>query len=251
MQTPQKHAIFLGTAGYHPSETRHTSGLFIPDASPDDAFLLDAGSGTFRLIERDLPANLHVFLTHAHLDHSMGLTFLFDVAWNRDLKITVYAEKSTLEALDLLFDSPLFPLPRNFHTQVLEPQNALEIGGARVSCLDLVHPGGSLGLRFDWPQKALALITDTIGNDEYFAFLAGVDTLVHECNFPNRFKKLADVSGHCTSAALVRAARSCGARQVVATHFNPRTKFDPLLEDDVYAQIPGVVAAFDGLEIEF
>ena len=221
MQTPQKHAIFLGTAGYHPSETRHTSGLFIPDASPDDAFLLDAGSGTFRLIERDLPANLHVFLTHAHLDHSMGLTFLFDVAWNRDLKITVYAEKSTLEALDLLFDSPLFPLPRNFHTQVLEP------------------------------QKALALITDTIGNDEYFAFLAGVDTLVHECNFPNRFKKLADVSGHCTSAALVRAARSCGARQVVATHFNPRTKFDPLLEDDVYAQIPGVVAAFDGLEIEF
>lgn len=248
---PKKHAVFLGTAGYHPSETRHTSGVFVPDASPDDAFLLDAGTGTFRLIEREIPRRLHVFLTHAHLDHSMGLTFLFNVAWNRDLEITVYAEKSALEAVKTLFDSPLFPLPPNFHTRVLEAGAPLEIGGARVSICDLVHPGGSIALRFDWSETSLALVTDTIGNDDYFEFLGGVHTLIHECNFPNRFKKLADVSGHCTSAALIRAARSCGAKQVVATHFNPRTKFDPLLEDNVYREISGVVAAFDGLEVEF
>ena len=42
--------VFLGTAGYHPSETRHTSCLMLPEVG----VVLDAGSGMFRV--RDLLA---------------------------------------------------------------------------------------------------------------------------------------------------------------------------------------------------
>ena len=55
----------LGTAGYHPNEQRHTACLMLPS----EGIILDAGTSFFRtanLIETD---SLHVFLSHAHLDH--------------------------------------------------------------------------------------------------------------------------------------------------------------------------------------
>jgi ribonuclease Z len=245
------HAQFLGTAGYHPNENRHTSGIIIPDASPDDAFLLDAGTGTFRLLDIALPTNLHVFLSHAHLDHTCGLTFLFDVAWNRGLNITIYSEEKTLRAANQLFDSLLFPLTNNYNCVVISPESSIEIGGIDVSAYHLTHPGGALAFRFDWPRTSLAYVTDTAGDDRYFDFIRGTDLLIHECNFPDRLEELADASGHCTSAALVRAAKASGATQVIGTHFDPRTLTDPLEDDDVYGQINGVIAAYDGLNFEF
>ena len=41
---------FLGTAGYHPSNTRETSSVLVSEVAPDAAFLLDAGSGVHRLV---------------------------------------------------------------------------------------------------------------------------------------------------------------------------------------------------------
>ena len=54
----------LGTAGYHPSATRHTSCFFIPEAS----LVLDAGSGLFRLEKLLDQEEISILLTHAHLD---------------------------------------------------------------------------------------------------------------------------------------------------------------------------------------
>lgn len=243
---------FLGTAGYHPNAQRHTAGILIPDAAPDDAFLLDAGTGTWRLIGRTLPARLHIFLTHAHLDHIAGLTYLLDVSFDRDLEITLYGDSATLHAARTsLFESPLFPLPFAHPTRELVPGESLEIAGVRVSNHPLTHPNGCLALRFDWPQKSLAYVTDTLGDDRYFQFIRGIDLLIHERNFPDQLKTLAVASGHCTSADLVRAARSCGAKTVIATHFNPLTSTDPLLEDNCYQQIPGVLSAHDEMCVEF
>ncbi len=243
---------FFGTAGFHPNAERHTSGIFIPDAAPGEAFLLDAGTGTWRLTARDLPPRLHIFLTHAHLDHVAGLTYLLDVAHGRDLEITLYGNAATLQAArSELFGSPLFPLQMTYPTREIALGTPLEIAGVRVSSFPLTHPDGCLALRFDWPQKSLAYVTDTVGDDKYFGFIRGADLLIHERNFPDRLGELALASGHCTSSDLVRAARDCGAKTVVATHFNPLTLEDPLLEDDVYAQIPGVISARDGQIVEF
>ncbi len=246
---------FLGTAGFHPNAHRHTAGILISDAAQSDmqsdAFLLDAGTGTWRLIGRDLPPRLHIFLTHAHLDHIAGLTYLLDVCLNRDLEVTLYGDRATLHAAQTsLFASPLFPLPFAHPTREIVPGETFEVAGAQVSSFLLTHPNNCLALRFDWPQKSLAYITDTVGDDRYFPLIKGVDVLIHERNFPDHLREIAVVSGHCTSADLVRAARFSGARQVIATHFNPLTPTDPLLEDDVYAQIPGVIAARDELCLE-
>src|SRR5688500_8038565 len=103
---------FLGTAGYHPSEKRHTSCALIADAAPDSAFVLDAGTGFFRLIGRPLPSKLHIFLSHAHLDHVCGLTYYLDLMYSSKtpIEITVYGAQECLDAVMALFDSPLFPV---------------------------------------------------------------------------------------------------------------------------------------------
>jgi ribonuclease Z len=242
----------LGTAGFHPSEERHTSGVFLPDAAPDHAFLLDAGSGTFRLVGRELPSNLHVFLTHAHLDHVCGLSFLLNISLRRAINIEIYGDARTLETVrDHLFAPAIFPLGLPFPLHEIAPGASFEVAGAQINTFALTHPGGALAYRFDWPQKSLALVSDSAGDGRYFGFIEGADALIHERNFPDSKAHLADSSGHCTSSALVEAARASGAKIVVATHFDPLTPGDPLEEDDVYARLPGVISARDGMTIEF
>ena len=249
---------FLGTAGYHPSETRHTTGILLPDAAPDAAFLLDAGSGTFRLNGRDLAPNLHIFLTHAHLDHTCGLnflyhtTYLYQQAHGRDLKITLYGDAKTRGAVsEHLFAPLLFPLDLDWDWHEIEAAQPFEVAGVRINTAPLTHPGGSLGFRFDWANGALGFVTDTARDPSYHRFIRGVDLLIHERNFPDRHAEIAQASGHCTSRDLVEVARASGARQVAAMHFNPLTTTDPLQEDDVYGQIENIVAAQDGMVLEF
>ena len=249
---------FLGTAGYHPSETRHTTGIFVADAAPGDAFLLDGGSGTFRLIGRPLAPRLHIFLSHAHLDHTFGLTFLYNVAYvyslshEQELQITFYGDEKTRDAVyDNLFAPLLFPLDLKWRWQEIEAAKPFEVAGVGVNTAMLTHPGGSLGYRFQWPDRALGFVTDTARDERYYGLIEGVDLLIHERNFPDEYAEIARASGHCTSSDLIAAARASGAPQVAAMHFNPLTTTDPLEEDDVYGQIENIVSSLDGVVLEF
>lgn len=243
---------FLGTAGYHPSATRHTSVVFVPDASPEDAFVFDAGSGLFRLIWRTLPKRVNIFLSHAHLDHVCGLTYLYNICLGRNFELQLYGTKATLATVtESLFDSPLFPLRFNYATQEIVPGESFMVGSAKFSTFHLTHPGGSLAYRVDWPDKSFAYVTDTAGDGRYASFIRDVDLLVHERNFSDEYEKIAVASGHCTSGDIVRVVKASGAKRVALTHFNPLTLTDPLDEDDLPLQLPGVVAAHDEMVLDF
>jgi ribonuclease BN (tRNA processing enzyme) len=253
------HVEFLGTAGYHPSETRHTSCVFLPDAAPDCAFVLDAGTGFFRLIGRALPSQLHIFLTHAHLDHVVGLTFLLDVLLGQQCKVTVYGMEQTLQTVkNALFDSPLFPLPFQHEMRAVRSNDCIEVCGVRVSTFPLTHPGGSLAYRFDWnfgppsarQQKSLAYITDTAGDGRYIDFIRDVDMLIHERNFSDDMQEVALASGHCTSEAVMRVMQEAQVGKIALTHFNPRPHTDPADEDSLL-DLPHALYANDGLSLDF
>lgn len=216
------HLHFLGTAGYHPSETRHTSCLFIPETG----LMLDAGSGLFRaapLIQRD---SLDILLSHAHLDHVLGLTFLLDiVATTRLTSVRVHGERKKLEAVQThLFSELLFPVLPPIEWMPVEDQPAgFLIGGARVRWFPLEHPGGSVGYRLDWPSVSLAYITDTTSRPDspYWKEVKGVDWLVHECNFTDQEKDFAEMTGHSWSSAVLENARRASISRLILTHVNP------------------------------
>ena len=237
----------LGTAGYHPNDRRHTSCYFLPQ----DGILLDAGSGLFRcfdLIETD---TLHILLSHGHLDHVCGLTFLWNaIRVHPGLQIHVWVEGNKLALLRAhLFSHPLFPPEPNIQWHELPHSCTFDLpGGASVRWFALEHPGGSVGYRIDWPERALAYITDTAaGPDEaYWHTVRDTDLLIHECNFREAQVDFAARTGHTDLGSLLRCLERHRPKRVLLTHFNP-------VDDDLSAELRqalvGTAYADSGLEL--
>ncbi|WP_254512233.1 MBL fold metallo-hydrolase [Anatilimnocola floriformis] len=212
--------LLLGTTGYHPSPRRHTACLLFPEIG----LALDAGTGFFRVRDWLRTSELDVFLTHAHLDHVAGLTFLFDVAYETGLKTTrVHGDEVHLRGVqDHLFAPALFPVlpPLTF-----QPLNGpTEVGGdGLLTYFPLVHPGGSLGYRIDWPDRSFAYVTDTTARPDapYIESIRGVDLLVHECNFGDGWEELAEKTGHSCLTPVLEVARAAQVKRLILTHVNP------------------------------
>jgi ribonuclease Z len=212
----------LGTAGYHPSAARHTSSFFLREAN----ILLDAGTGVFRLQDLLHAPELSVLLSHAHLDHVVGLTYFLDLVATTPLKtIHVYGEARKLEAIQQhLFHEAIFPvLPPILWHSIDARQGSWQIGQSSATWFPLTHPGGSAGYRLQLPGISLAYVTDTTSHpdSEYWARIQGVDWLIHECNFPDNQRELAEKTGHSWTSAVLENAYRNGIQRLILVHINP------------------------------
>ncbi|MBI2824640.1 MAG: MBL fold metallo-hydrolase [Planctomycetia bacterium] len=243
--------LILGSTGYHPNERRHTACLMLPEIG----VVLDAGTGMFRVRDHLATRELDIFLTHAHLDHVFGLTFLFDVLYGKDIaRTTVYAEADKLAAIrQHLFAELLFPVEPPCEFRALEGPVPLPRGG-RLTYFPLAHPGGSIGFRLDWPGRSLAYVTDTLAqaDADYIQHVRGVDVLVHECYFADEQADLALKTGHSHVTPVAQVARAAGVGRLVLVHLNPLVNADdPIGLATARAIFPASELGFDGAQIEF
>jgi len=241
----------LGTTGYHPSEQRHTACFMLPELG----VVFDAGTAMFRVREHLVTSTLDIFLTHAHLDHVIGLTFLFDILHGLEMgHVRVYGEPSKLKAVQQhLFAKELFPVvpPLEWCDLPLEMKLA---DGAVLTHHPLEHPGGAVGYRVDWPDRSLAYITDTtaVPNAPYIEFVRGVDLLVHECYFPDDWHELAVKTGHSWTTPVAENAKAAGVGKLLLAHVNPFGNMDdPVGLDVAKAVFPATELARDGMTVEF
>ncbi len=245
--------ILLGTAGYHPNEQRHTSCALIPEAG----VMLDAGTAVFRAPRYLATESLDIFLTHTHLDHVAGLTYLFNTLAQTALKtVRVHAEEAKLRAVEEhLFADDLFPKRPPYESVPLPVDGEVPLpGGGRLTTFPLEHPGGALGFRLDWPGHSMAYVTDTWGdlNAEYIRRIAGVNLLLHECFFSDERAERARTTGHTHTTPVAELARHAGAGQLVLIHINPLAPADdPIGLATARAIFPATVLGEDGLEVEF
>lgn len=213
----------LGSGGYHPTEHRHTACLLLAELG----LMLDAGTGAFRIHDRvaELPSpRLEVLLTHAHLDHIAGLTYLFDLRKQGEpVETVVHARPEVLEVVrDHLLASEVFPIQPVTRFAPLSDQVTLA-SGAEVQTFPLDHPGGSLGVRITAGGKSMAYVTDTRRpTPETIEAIRGVDLLLHEAYFPEAKRELADLSGHCTARDAAEVAIEAGAARLLMVHPDPR-----------------------------
>lgn len=243
--------LLLGTGGYHPSARRQTACLMLPQAG----IVLDAGTGFFRVRQHVTMPTLDIFVTHAHLDHSVGLTYLLSTIWERPLaRITVHGAEEKLAAIrEHLLSESMFPAGLPVQWQPLNAKPVL-IAGARITHFPLEHPGGCVGYRLDWPDRSLAYVTDTTASPgaAYVEAIRGVDLLVHECNFRDGQEEWAAKTGHSSATPVAQVAAKAGVKRLVLIHFDSLDETeDPIGLEAVRRIFPAAEIGEDGGEIEF
>ena len=243
--------ILLGTGGYFPTSRRHTACLMLPEVG----VVLDAGSGMCRIASQLQTERLDVFLSHAHLDHISGLTYLVNLVPAKVLaRTTVHGDTAKLAAIrEHLFAEPIFPVAPPFHFAPLVDLCALPNGGM-LKHVPLVHPGGSLGFRLDWPGHSLAYITDTTADvdAEYVEKIRGVDLLVHEAYFAEDVDNMPANTGHSSLMQVAKVAAVANVGRLVITHIDPQIEDDSAFDLAAARRVfASVEIGIDGMELEF
>jgi ribonuclease Z len=243
----------LGTTGYHPNELRQTACYMLPESGA----VFDAGTGAHRLAKYLVGDELDLFLSHAHLDHIIGLTFLLETFHQHPMRrATVHGDPRKLAAVrEHLFHVDLFPVPIPVEWRALAKQVPLRDGGV-VTHFPLTHPGGSLGFRVDWPGKSLAYVTDTTASSasNYVESIRGVDLLLHECNFSDDEipPEFAVKTGHSQTSQVAELAKRADVGRLVLIHIAPHhNRVDPVGVDKARKIFAKTEIAEDCKAIEF
>ncbi len=224
--------IPLGTNGFFPSFGRQTMSFLV--LAGDEALLLDAGTGVGRLAEPALAARLgtctglDVLLTHYHLDHVVGLSYLRTL-WAGPL--TIHAPEPPLvdaparESLARLIGPPFFPRPLANHAPPIEvapyTRERLTIGAFELALRRQRHDGGSVGVRLG---SELAYVTDTELDESTIGFATGVHTLLHEVWWSDEEAAAAGFisNGHSWAGGVADLANRAGVRRLAPVHHHPR-----------------------------
>ncbi len=250
---PLESLVILGGGGWFPAHGRHTACALLRDG--DAAILIDAGTGTSRLVENpSLLAGverLDIVLTHFHLDHVAGLAYL--PAAGLAHETTVWGPGATLygtptkELLAPLAHEPFHPV--SLEQQEIEvrdlPAGEIELAGVRIDTRRQDrHSAPTLGLRFG---DALAWITDTAYDPDSARFAHGVGTLAHEAWFTSDAPRNPDVHSSATQAA--ETAARAEVERLLLIHLPPFRADLADLACEAQSTVPRAVLAEDGCDV--
>ena len=255
--TPAPGAEFVRVGG-------HTSCIALAHRAEDWTLALDAGTGirriTNRLEGRAFAGSL--LLTHLHWDHVQGLPF-FSAGDRDDARVRVYMPEQsgpdgrTHEPADVLaraMSPPHFPigpdgLRGDWTFESIKP------GSRRLEDFDVVafevpHKGGrTFGYRISDGHASIAYIPDHLPDAASTPAIArecdGVDLLVHDSQFLEPERTVADLYGHATVDDAIDLAARCGARRLALFHHAPARS-----DDDIDAIARGAIDQGAGKGVE-
>lgn len=210
----------------------------IPNSGP--RIVIDAGTGMRLLGESlrkvGLPVSFHLFLTHNHWDHLLGLPF-FAPIYNEDTEIIVDGWPHAFQALTRVFDNHLgngfFPVAFDqlkaridFLNRVA--RHPLNLGGVTIDSIPLNHPQGGLGYRVREGENSLVFITDNelgAGDGrrfrEFVHFAKGCNLLIHDAQYLPEEMAEHRGWGHSTYEEVVTLALEAGVKRLLLTHHDP------------------------------
>jgi len=202
----------------------------------DELIIFDAGSGIRELgaaasKEKIKPSQYHIFFSHFHWDHIMGLPF-FNPAYDSSVRVNFYSPLAAMEtALNGQMNAPYFPIrmesmssKRCYHTMTA-PVNIL---GATVSYRKLNHPGGSYSFKIDDGQHKFIYATDTelsandfIKNDENSSYFSDADVIVIDAQYTLGEAIEKYNWGHSAFSLAVDFAANWNIKHMVFFHHDP------------------------------
>lgn len=197
------------------------SGAEFPGHNPpafllDDDIVFDAGSLTSTLVEAEQAKLKNIFITHAHLDHIRGISFLADniIVAKRKQRVNIISIPSVIKTIkkNLLNDSlwPDFTMIPDYENAVLrykamKADSSMKIDDYKITLHKVNHSVPAVGyLLEDCNGKRLFYTGDTGPTDSTWEKIGGkeLNCLIIETSFPNRMRDLAVLTGHLTPQLL-------------------------------------------------
>jgi ribonuclease BN (tRNA processing enzyme) len=220
----------LGTNGFFPTFGRQTMSFLV--LAGGQALLLDAGTGVSSLVEPAVEGllapitGLDIVLSHYHLDHVIGLSYM-PAVWTRG-RIRVFGPARPLvetepeTALNQLLGPPLFSARYQSFPAPLEliavRQEEFTIGKLPVRVRSQEHPGGSVGIRIG---DEIAYLTDTSAGPSGLDLARGVKLLIHELWLTDAEAE-GGLSGHSHFSGVAGFVKDAGVRSAMLVHHHPR-----------------------------
>lgn len=273
-------AAYVDSLGFDVAGTfgGHSSCVQI-ETGGSEHFILDLGTGVRPLGAHMLarygaavPQTYHVFLSHLHWDHIMGLPF-FTPVYIPGNRIVVHSCHPHAEAaLRRQQAEPSFPVrfeqfSAAFEFDTVTPGQAFEVDGTRVIAHAQRHAGDSYGWRFERAGKSAVYSTDSEhrleDEDEragFIAFFRDADVVVFDAMY-----SLADAIsikadwGHSSNIVGVELCQAARVGRLVLFHHEPAysdtqianvlqetRRFEQITRD---GHVLEVLSAWDGLEL--
>lgn len=178
--------------------------------------LLDAGSFTSVLNEREQMKIKHVFITHAHFDHIRGIPFFTEniIAGKKNRNITIYSIPPVIKIIKRhLFNSAVWPdftlIPDSDNAIVnfmkMKTGKSFEINSYKITPYKVNHAVPAVGyLVEDRRGKCLFYTGDTGPTSDTWRKLGTkkIHCLIIDVSFPDSMQKIALTTGHLTPSLL-------------------------------------------------
>lgn len=228
-----------------------------------ETIILDAGTGlSGRAWDDFFPEQRGALLiTHSHLDHIMGFPVfppLFAPAFRCDVYLKTRQQGDARAQIEALMSPPLWPVTAgslkaavSFH----DVPDAFFVGPVAVETMESRHPGGSTIYKLTCGGVSLVYATDyepeSDAPQDFCAFARGCSLLLLDAQYtPEEYVKTRDC-GHSTIPRSVAIARSCGAKQTLLIHHDPKRTDGQLLalETAVRESSPHIRFGREGQEV--
>jgi phosphoribosyl 1,2-cyclic phosphodiesterase len=206
--------------------------------------IIDAGTGIRalgdRLENRGERVDIHLLMTHVHLDHVIGFPF-FAPLFDKNTRIVVDGFHKGIEGLRRVFSRDYldgtWPVLFDDLQADIEVNNQLSRGKLTiddtvVESHILQHPQGGLGYRFTEESGSFVFLTDNelqidgkgISFSEFVTFCKGADMLVHDCQYVPEEMAVRHGWGHSDTETVVNLALEAGVKHLLLFHHDPWRK---------------------------
>jgi phosphoribosyl 1,2-cyclic phosphodiesterase len=214
--------------------------------------VVDAGTGIRPLGEKlareDKVSNILLLITHIHWDHLQGFPF-FLPAYIPSFHIMVDGFRTCMKGLTFIFRNKMidgvFPitleeLKANIsYLGNLEEKKEAQYDSLRVNAIELHHPQGGYGFKFQEENKILTFITDNELSEHswkgrelrnYVDFVKGSELLIHDAQYTQKEYSSRRNWGHSTFDMAFELAKRSEVPRLIFFHHDP-TRTDKMMDE--------------------
>jgi phosphoribosyl 1,2-cyclic phosphodiesterase len=223
--------------------------------SGDDRIIIDGGSG-IRKLGYELMAGpcgkgageVHIFFTHFHWDHLIGLPFFTPIFIPGNVLHVYSVQPALKQVFETLFKKPYFPVPLEglgakivYHQ--LEPRKPSTVGGIKITPYQLDHPDPCWGYKIEAEGKIYSHCVDTeckrtthdeLGPD--LPLYQGVDLMTFDAQY-TLMETLEKIDwGHAAASLGLDIAMRENIKRVLFMHHDPASSSEKVAAAEMQAR---------------